>query len=173
MINKPDFSHGWLDNYISLVELNDLRSAFETYSESAHGFFAGISDKDSGFAYAPGKWSIRELLGHITDCERIFVYRALVIARGEKYPLPGFDEDLLVANSGANSRSFPDLMQEYLAVRNASKYFFGSLSPDAAFLRGVANGRETSPAGIGFAMLGHELHHIRVIQERYLPLLKG
>ena len=118
-----------------------------------------------------GKWTPKEILGHLVDDERIFVYRALSVARGDEGPLPSFDENLFVETSGFESRSLPSLLGEYRAVRAATLAFFESL-PEAAWnRRGVVTDYETSVRGMAFHIAAHELHHLRVLRERYLPLM--
>lgn len=170
MITKPTLSHGWLDTYIAKIEITLLLDAFEKYSNSAAQFYSELPAAAWDFSYAHGKWTIKEILLHLTDCERVFIYRALMFARGETNPLPGFDEDMLVANSYASGRTVHSLLDERFAVRNASIEFYKNLDPKAALLMGAANNSQMCAAGLGFSMLGHELHHIEVIRDRYLPM---
>lgn len=119
-------------------------------------------------AYAPGKWTLKEVLGHLIDDERIFAYRALCVARREPAGLPGFDENEYVAAARFEARSVDELLREYRAVRAASVALFESLTAEEWLRKGIVNGYEASVRGLAFHMVGHELHHLRVIRERYL-----
>lgn len=119
-------------------------------------------------AYAPGKWTLKEIFGHLVDDERILQYRALCVARNEPLPLPGFDENAYVAATRFEARSLESLADEYRAVRNASIAFFSNLGEDEWLRRGIVNGYEASVRGLAFHICGHELHHLRVIRTKYL-----
>jgi uncharacterized damage-inducible protein DinB len=118
--------------------------------------------------YAPGKWTVREVIGHLIDDERIFAYRALCVARGDTRPLPGFDENDYVAATGFESRTLASLIDEYRSVRAATLSLFQNLTADEWTRRGNVNGYEASVRGLAFHMAGHELHHLRTLRERYL-----
>lgn len=121
-----------------------------------------------GLTYAPGKWTLKEVVGHLADDERIFAYRALCIARGDPAPLPGFDEKTYVASSGFETRLLVDLLAEYRAVRNASIALFLGLPARAWIRRGMVNGYTASVRGLAFHVAGHEMRHRRTLRERYL-----
>jgi hypothetical protein len=121
--------------------------------------------------YAPEKWTVKEVVAHIIDDERIFAYRALAVARGETQALPGFDEKIYAANSDAESRAWADIMADYLAVRSATLSLLGSLRAAAWTRSGVVNGYRATARGLAFHIAGHELHHLRILRERYLPLI--
>ena len=125
-----------------------------------------------GLAYAPGKWTVKEVLGHLADDERIFAYRALCLARGDTRPLPGFDEKLYLRDAGFEARPLADLIGEYLAVRRASIALFEGLPAPAWLRRGEVNGYSASVRGLAFHIAGHELHHHRILAEKYLVLLR-
>ena len=118
-------------------------------------------------AYAPGKWTLKEIIGHLIDDERIFAYRALCVARRDPRPLPGFDENEYVAATSFASRSLESLADEYRAVRASSIAFFASLTEEEWLRRGIVNGYEASVRGLAFHICGHELHHLRTIRSRY------
>ncbi len=126
---------------------------------------------ESGATYAPGKWTLKEILGHLIDDERIFSYRILCLARGETLDLPGFDEKLYVASADFESRTVPSLLNEYAAVRAATISMLLHLPEGAWTRRGRVNGYSASARGLAFHVAGHELHHHRVIEERYRPLM--
>jgi hypothetical protein len=122
-------------------------------------------------AYFPGKWTLNELIQHIIDTERIMSYRALSFARGESQSLPGYDENAYAALSDANERSIPSLYKEWLALRKSTIDLFESFSSNALMKSGIANGNILSVGALGFIIVGHERHHLDVIQQFYLPLL--
>ncbi|MCG8458360.1 MAG: DinB family protein, partial [Holophagales bacterium] len=118
-----------------------------------------------------GKWTVKEILGHLVDDERIFAYRALCVARGDETPLPGFDENAYMRYAAFEKRPLPELLDEYRAVRAASISFFRGLDRESWLRKGMVNGYEASVRGLAFHIAGHELHHHRVLEERYLPRL--
>jgi uncharacterized protein (TIGR03083 family) len=117
--------------------------------------------------YAPGKWTVKEVIGHLIDDERIFAYRALCVARGDARPLPGFEENDYVAATNFESRPVANLIAEYRSVRAATITLFESLTAEEWLRRGNVNGYEASVRGLAFHMAGHELHHLRTLRERY------
>ncbi|QJB35098.1 DinB family protein [Chitinophaga oryzae] len=120
------------------------------------------------YAYAPGKWTVKDVLQHITDTERVFSYRALVFARNDKNATPGFDQDLYAGEAFTAHRSFEDVLQELVAVRQSTIAFFRSL-PDEALLRtGTSWKYQMCVLAMGFTMVGHQIHHLRILHERYL-----
>jgi DinB superfamily len=118
--------------------------------------------------YAPGKWTLKEVVGHLIDDERIFAYRALCVARGDARRLPGFDENEYVAATDFESRPLPRLIAEYRAVRAATLALFAPLTAEEWVRRGNVNGYEASVRGLAFHVAGHELHHLRTLREKYL-----
>lgn len=130
-------------------------------------FLKTITDK-ADYAYAPGKWTIKEMTGHIIDTERILVYRLTAIIRGEKSPLPGFDEDDYVAQAHFPDRSLLSFTEEFNALRNSNLYLFSSLTEDELQRTGIASGKEISAHRLMLTIAGHLIHHIQIIKERYL-----
>jgi uncharacterized damage-inducible protein DinB len=126
--------------------------------------------KVAGLTYASGKWTLKEVVGHLADDERIFAYRALCLARGDSLPLLGFDEKVYVASADFERRSLADLMAEYRAVRQATITLLAGLPSDAWRRRGTVNGYSASVRGLAFHIAGHELHHLRILREKYLRL---
>jgi uncharacterized damage-inducible protein DinB len=118
--------------------------------------------------YAPGKWTIKEVLVHMVDDERIYAYRAMCFARGEQQSLPGFEQDDYTANSGANKRSLESIMEEYEAVRHSTIALFSSFTGEALARWGNANGYKCTVRGLLYHLTGHELHHLKLINEKYL-----
>ncbi len=131
-------------------------------------FFKGIPAQKELYAYAEQKWTIREILLHLIDTERIFSYRALRIARNDKTNLPGFDENDFARNSKANMRTLQELTEEFKAVRHATLSLFRSFDADDWSKTGMASNSEISVRAIGFILAGHAIHHERIIKERYL-----
>jgi uncharacterized damage-inducible protein DinB len=127
-----------------------------------------LSIEKHDYAYAQGKWTIKELMQHLIDCERIFCYRALCISRREAQNLPSFDEDDYVKYSNANSRSLHDIIDEFIYVRKSSTQFFKSLNDDAFEIQGTSNNNKLSVRAILFITAGHVQHHFNILQERYL-----
>lgn len=122
-----------------------------------------------GLTYAPGKWTLKEVLGHVTDDERIYAYRALCLARGDTAPLPSFDENRYVAAAGFEARPLASLLADYRAVRQATITLFAGLPPEAWRRHGIVCDYTTSVRGLAFHIAGHELRHLRVVREKYLP----
>ena len=133
--------------------------------------FAAHTERDGTFRYAPDKWTVKEVLGHVTDSERIFVYRALRIARGDQTPLQGFEQDDYVRGGNFGERALVDLAEEFVLVRAATIAFFKSLQKDAWPRRGVANKNEVTVRALAFIVAGHELHHRQILEERYFPAI--
>lgn len=129
---------------------------------------SSLPEEKLAYRYAPGKWTIRNMLVHMMDDERIYVYRALCMARGEKGRLPGYDADIYGAGTGADERNAASLLEEYEAVRNATIAFFNGLTDEALNRTGIANENTFVVSAIAYHIAGHELHHLKVIQERYL-----
>ena len=121
----------------------------------------------AGRSYAQGKWTLKEVLGHLADDERIFAYRALCVARGDPRELQGFDENAYIASAGFEQRAWSDLLAENRSVREATLTLLGGLPPEAWLRRGTVNGYRASARGLAFHIAGHELHHLRVLRERY------
>lgn len=155
---------GYAADDIAYVAGDDAVAALQAVAAETTALFATADAP----AYAPGKWTLKEILGHLIDDERIFAYRALCVARLDPAALPGFDENVYVAATSFESRSMDDLLREYRAVRAATIALFESLTPEEWLRKGTVNGYVASVRGLAFHIAGHELHHLRVIRERYL-----
>jgi DinB superfamily len=158
----------YFQKYIDLVEENDLFEGFEKQQTIIEQFLASIPEEKCLHAYAENKWTIKEVIQHLTDTERIFCYRALCIARGEKASLPSFDENEYTANSYANEKNWQDIVNEFLLVRQQSVFLFKSFNRNALVAVGISNNKPISVDSIGFILLGHFYHHKNIIVERYL-----
>lgn len=161
----------FFDRYINQVEDIDLVEGLEKYSPDVV-----FSDREKLLAlrdqvYAPGKWTIKDILQHVIDNERIMTYRALRFSRNDQTKLPGYDEDLLAANTNASNRTVEDLMEEFRVVRKATICLFKGMNDEMVQRSGVASQNEISSLALGFVIIGHPIHHYRVIEERYFPLL--
>lgn len=158
----------YFETYIKLVpEGNIFEELSASYIETME-LVTSIDPETLHFRYAPGKWNILEMMQHILDSERIFTYRALCIARGEQNSLPGFDENVYAQNSQASQRNINDMVREFSLLRACSIELFKSLTPEQLELVGTANGKKVSPQALAFVLLGHEIHHRKVIEEKYL-----
>ena len=127
-------------------------------------------ERIAGLRYAPGKWTLKEVIGHLADDERIYAYRALCVARGEPLPLPGFDEKLYVASADFEARSLSSLLEEYRSVRRATITLLSGLPGEAWERKGEVNGYIASVRGLAFHIAGHELRHVRALREKYLSV---
>lgn len=154
--------------YIDQVGDGDVVELLELQTAETLSILENISDEHSLYRYGPGKWSIREVVGHINDCERMFVFRALWFARGFDSALPSFDQNVAADEMGANERPWPSHIEEFRAVRAATISFFRHL-PDAAWSRrGLASGFEFSVRALAYITAGHAAHHVRILRDRYL-----
>lgn len=152
--------------YIALIGESDVKALFE--SAEHYKFFSSLSEEQGNYSYALNKWSIKEVIGHIIDHERIMMYRALRFSRQDNTPLPGYDQDLLVRNSSNKERSIKDLVQEYYNVRQASLSLINSFTAEQLQEKGMAWKYELSVEDVLKATIGHEIHHVVVIRKRYL-----
>jgi len=158
----------YYETYISKVPKGDLLQALEDQRRETQQLLAGLSDTKALHRYAPGKWSIKEVVGHLMDSERVFCYRALRFARGDGQPLPGFDEKAWVPAGQFDARSLQDLAAELDAVRRATIAFLASLDPGALVRRGTANNNPITVRALAWIIAGHERHHVAILRERYL-----
>ena len=157
--------------YISKVKGSDIVGILEAQRLQMAQLFAARSERDGNFRYAPDKWTVKEVLGHVSDTERIFAYRALRIARGDQTPLSGFEQDDYVRGGNFAERTLANLADEFGVVRAATIALFKSLQKDAWQRRGVANKNEVSVRALAFIVAGHELHHRLILEERYFPAI--
>jgi hypothetical protein len=167
---RPDLSRipVFYHNYINQVPENELMQGFISQEFELFPFLERIPDSKYDFRYAEGKWSLKEVLQHIIDGERIFCYRALRFARKDTTPLAGFEENFYTENSKASSRTWSGLVEEFRAVRKATEYLFASFDEDQLNAEGLANNNSHYVLGIGFVIIGHANHHKNIMIERYL-----
>jgi len=152
--------------YIKLVG-DDARSALRAQSASTPRLLSGLSEAQAMHRYAPGKWSVKEVVGHMIDGERVFSYRALRVARADTTPLPGFDENAWVPAAHFDRRPMPDLVADYQTVRAATVALFSSFEEEALVRMGTANDQPISVRALAHMIAGHELHHVAILRERY------
>lgn len=162
----------YIQRYLDQIPSENWRAELETSGAKTMAFFSKLNDEDALFAYDEGKWSLKELLLHLIDTEKIFQYRALRFARKDQTELSGFDEDFLVANSFANERTLDGLLQEFEIGRKASLIFFKTLEKKTLANTGKANGHIISVETLGKLISGHNYHHLKIMEERYLPNIK-
>ena len=153
--------------YISSVPEGDVLAIMRDSGREVVGALAAIPESRGGFRYAEGKWTVREVVGHLCDAERIFGYRALRLARGDQTRLPAFEEDDYVRTAGSDARTLADLVSELTAVRASTVKLFESMPADAWARRGTVSGKEISVLAISYIITGHALHHLRILRERY------
>ncbi|MFL6248590.1 MAG: DinB family protein [Thermoanaerobaculia bacterium] len=154
--------------YVANVPEEDIFSALEEQSAVTQKLLASLDESKAMYCYAESKWSVKEVIGHFTDAERIFAYRALAIARGETQPLPGFEEKDYVRNAAFNAWKLGDLSEHYALVRRSTIVLFRNFPQDAWERRGTASGYPITARAIAWIIVGHERHHVKVLRERYL-----
>jgi hypothetical protein len=157
----------YYDRYISLVREDDILAALEQQRRDTMLLLSCRSEQEGNFSYAPGKWSAKQVIGHVCDSERIFAYRALRIARADQTPLAGFEQDDYVRNGPFANCSMPDVIEDFIAVRRATVSLLRSLEDAAWLRRGTANQNEVSVRALAYIIAGHELHHRRILEEKY------
>ena len=165
---QADEAASYYFRYIDLAPTDDIVSFLDDQFKQTTPFLAGISEERSTHRYAPDKWSIRELLNHVNDGERIFLGRALWFARGFTDPLPSFDQEIAVAAANANQTAWADLVEEFKTVRLGTLSFFRNLPPEAWSRSGIASDNPMTVNAIAYIIGGHVAHHVNVLKERYL-----
>lgn len=167
-MNRPQPSEypAWAETYIKLVE-DDVLQILESQATEFADFINNLVEK-ADYAYAPGKWTIKQLIGHMIDTERILTYRLTCFARGEKTPLPGFEEDDYVANAHFSDRSLLSFSEEFSLLRRSNMFLFKSLQEQELNQMGNASNRDITVRAMLFVLAGHIIHHTRIIKERYL-----
>ena len=158
----------YFGRYISLVPEGDITTTLDTQLEGTLALLRRLPESKGSFRYAPDKWSIKELVGHLTDTERIFAMRALRFSRNDQTPLPGFDENDYVRNSSFGDYALADLAKGFDSVRRSTVFLFKHMTDEASQRRGKANDAEVSVRALAYIAAGHELHHLSVLKTRYL-----
>ncbi|MDZ4865047.1 MAG: DinB family protein [Gemmatimonadota bacterium] len=164
----PDEYAPYYGQYISEAPGDDALSVLSASRATTAALLAAIPAAKAGYRYAAGKWTVREVVGHLSDTERIFCYRLLRIARGDMTPLASFDENVYVPEGRFEERSIADVAAEFATVRDATLSLLRSLDPARLERRGIASNKPVSARALAWITAGHELHHVRVLQEKYL-----
>ncbi|HEY4324522.1 MAG TPA: DinB family protein [Mucilaginibacter sp.] len=169
MINRPqpDEYSVYASRYVDLVGKGHIIEILEYLQQSTLNFFLRMDPEKARYAYADGKWTVNEVVGHMADTERVFAYRALAFAH-EAIELPGFDQDIYMVNNTFNSRSLEDIANEFNTVRESSLYLFKSMNDEQTTQKGTASGNPVSVRALAYMIAGHEMHHIKILKERYL-----
>lgn len=174
MITRPNADEygQFYAGYIARVpEGGDPLALLETQRQQIRDLLGGLSDAQALSRYAPGQWSIKEVVGHLTDFERVFSYRALRISRGDQTPIPGFDQDFFVANANYDDHPLADLLTEWDTLRAGTLMLFRSLTPEMLTQRGIASDNPISPRAIIYIAAGHTNVHLESLRTEYLPAL--
>lgn len=166
-IATHDFAE-YFNNYVSLTTEENVIDSLKSSYKEVKSLIKSLNEEQGNFSYAKNKWTIKELLVHIMDTERIFCERALRFARKDKTELPGFDHDIFVLNSNANQRTLKDILKEYKIIRKSTLALFKNFTPEMLEQGGVANGNKLTVHAIGFIISGHELHHLNILKAKYL-----
>jgi uncharacterized damage-inducible protein DinB len=167
---RPDATEyaPYYEKYVSLVPKDDVVATLSRQLEETLSTLRGLTEAQADSRYAPGKWSIKELVGHMIDGERIFAHRALRFARNDQTPLPGFEQDNYVFAGNFNNRRLSNLADEFEQVRRATLSLLRSLDDEAWLRRGVASDNEISVRALAYIIAGHETHHMQILRTRYL-----
>lgn len=173
MIGRPnnEIAPKYYIKYFDQAEGNDLITALKIALDNTLRVFQQIDEPKGNFAYAENKWTIKQVLLHVIDTERMLAYRAMRFSRNDATPLPGGDENLHALHCGADQRTLNDIIEEYQNVRAASIPLFIHMTEDMLHFRAMANHQNTCALEIGWMMAGHDAHHLQIIKERYLPIL--
>jgi len=170
---EPGECAPYYDRYISLVSGADILGTLDSQRRETMLLLSGRDESEGDFRYAPDKWSAKEVLGHVCDTERIMSYRALRIARADRTPIEGFEQDDYVRNSPFGQRPLAELIEDYIAVRGATLTLLRNLDDVAWARRGIANKNEVSVRALAYLIAGHELHHRRILEEKYFAINRG
>lgn len=165
---KADEHAEFYGKYVAQVPEGDLVAQLREQVMETATLLAGLSDERANYAYEPGKWTIKEVIGHMIDVERVMSFRALWLARNDKTELPGFDENQWVPDANFGSRTLDDLLEEYQVVRAATIHLAKHLDAEALARRGIVSGRNMSVRALFYIIAGHERHHAVLFRERYL-----
>jgi hypothetical protein len=164
---KNDYAT-FYEKYVALVPDADIVETLEGQLEDALALLRGVTEERAGYAYEPSKWSIKQVVGHIIDTERVFAYRALAIARGDEQPLPGMDQDEYMAGANFDETTLAGLLEQFEHLRRANVLMLRGFSDEAWSRRGTASGYEVTVRAVAYIMAGHVAHHVKILRERYL-----
>jgi uncharacterized damage-inducible protein DinB len=161
----------YYEKYVSLISSDDIFGVLEAQRLQTGQLLGARSEREGNFRYAPDKWSVKEVIGHVSDCERIFMYRALRISRADRTPIEGFEQDDYVRNGDFGSRTLAEIADEFDAVRTSTLALLRSLNDEAWQRSGIANKNEVTVRALAYITAGHELHHRRILEEKYFPAI--
>ena len=169
MIERPqaDEYSAFAARYVDLVGNGPIIEILEYLQQMNYNFFLRLDPDKASYAYAEGKWTVKQVLGHMADTERVFAFRALAFSR-EAIELPGFDQDVYMEKATFNERSLEDIAEEYRTVRESTLFLLKSLTEEQSKQKGIASGNPVSVRGLAYMIAGHEMHHIKILKERYL-----
>jgi len=169
MIHKPQPSEyaPFANTYVSLVHTTDVLELMESLKDSTYKLFSTMTEQQAMHAYAEGKWTLKQVLGHMIDTERTFAYRAFVFSR-DSTELPGFDQDIYMSNTDFNSRSIRELAEEFRLVRASNLHLYNAFTEEQLLRVGIASNHPVTVRALVYMTVGHELHHLNLIRERYL-----
>ncbi len=169
MTTRPDRTEydPYFSRYIDSVPDGDIVTILKSQIDNTLALLREVSEEKASESYAPGKWSIKEVVGHVIDTERIFAYRALRIGRNDETPLAGFEQDDYVANTNFNARTLASLREEFGIVRSASIQLFKYFTAAEWLRRGTANQKEVTARALAYSIAGHEMHHVGILKSRY------
>ena len=165
---EADEYNEYYAGYVALVTEDDVIEALEDQIDEIKHLLKSIPEEKGDHSYGEGKWTIKQVIGHLIDTERVFSYRALRFSKGDTTVLPGYDQDLFVEKGDFNKRPLHDLRKELTSLRKANVILFRNLPEGADVLKGNANGNEVSVRALAYMMVGHIRHHLNIIRERYL-----
>lgn len=168
-MNRPETSEydAYYERYVSQVADEEIIPVLERQPAELRSMFSNVGEDRGNYAYAEGKWTLKEVLSHLIDGERMFAYRVLRISRGDETPIEGFEQDGYIENSNANNRPFAELLEEFELQRRSNILLIKNLSDEATIRRGMASGLGISVRGLIYIMAGHVRHHFAILQERY------
>lgn len=164
---EPSEYNPYYGRYVSMVKTDNIVVTLETQIQDTLAILRRVDESKANHRYAPDKWTVKDLLGHMSDTERIFAYRALRISRGDKTPIEGFEQDDYVRNGPFANCRWSDLVDEFGAIRRTTVFLFRSLNEGAWGRRGTASGHEVTVRALAFMTAGHELHHRKILKEKY------
>jgi uncharacterized damage-inducible protein DinB len=166
-LNENEYAP-YYGEYIKALGEVDLQRVLKSSLKDLTNTLENLSEEKLTYVYAEGKWTIKELVQHIIDAERVLSYRALRFSRNDATNLSGFDEDWYVAYSNGNERDFKEILQEFIHVRNATIALFNSFTPEMFLMNGAVNSSDMTVRALGFIIAGHQIHHLKIIKEKYL-----
>lgn len=165
---QPDEYAPFYANYVTKAGDGDIVETLARLKDSTWQLFNSVGADKQDYAYAEGKWTLKQLLNHMIDAERVFAYRILCFSRYDENALPGFDENTYVENADVSQRTLHDLAAEFKSLREANLYLYKSISTPQSLFKGMASGKPVSVRALLYIAAGHEIHHIHIIKERYL-----